>query len=75
LPDPERQKIIRTLRAFELPTTLPADFPKKKILEAIRFDKKFTQGAVRFVIASAIGTAHLSTDVTMDDLEAAVAKL
>ena len=75
LPDPERQKIIRTLRTFELPTTLPADFPKEKILEAIRFDKKFTQGAVRFVVASAIGTAHLSTDVTMDDLEAAIGKL
>ena len=75
LPDTERQKIIRTLRAFELPTTLPADFPKEKILEAIRFDKKFTQGAVRFVVASAIGTAHLSTDVTMDDLEAAIGKL
>ena len=75
LPDPEREKIIRTLRSFELPTTLPRDFPKEKILEAIRFDKKFTQGAVRFVVASAIGTAHLSADVTMDDLATAIGKL
>lgn len=75
LPAPDREKIIRTLRAFELPTTLPPDFPKEKILEAIRFDKKFTQGAVRFVVLSAIGTAHLATDVTMEDIAAAIRKL
>jgi 3-dehydroquinate synthase len=75
LPPPDRAKIIRTLRAFELPTTLPADFPKEKILEAIRFDKKFTQGAVRFVVLSAIGAAHLATDVMMDDIERAIGRL
>ena len=75
LPEPDREKVIRTLRAFELPTTLPPDFPKEKILEAIRFDKKFTQGAVRFVVISAIGTARLATDVTMGDIEAAIRQL
>jgi 3-dehydroquinate synthase len=75
LPEPDRERIIRTLRAFELPTTLPPDFPTEKILEAIRFDKKFTQGAVRFVVVSAIGTAQLATDVTMVDIEAAVSEL
>jgi 3-dehydroquinate synthetase len=75
LPEAQREKIIRTLRSFQLPTTLPANFPKEKILEAIRFDKKFTQGAVRFVVVSAIGTAHLATDVTMEDIEAALRQL
>ncbi len=75
LPEPDREKIIRMLRSFELPTTLPADFPKDKILEAIRFDKKFAQGAVRFVVVPAIGSAHLATNVTMDDIEAAVGEL
>lgn len=75
LPESDREKIIRTLQSFELPTTLPADFSKEEILEGIRFDKKFTQGAVRFVVVSAIGTAHLATDVTMEDIERAVAKL
>jgi 3-dehydroquinate synthase len=75
LPEPERARIIKTLQSFELPTRLPADFPKGKILEAVRFDKKFTQGAVRFVVLPAIGSAHLATDVTLDDIEAAVAKL
>ena len=75
LPEPDREKIIRTLRSFELPTTLPANFPKEKILDAIRFDKKFTQGAVRFVVVSAIGTAQLAPNVTMEDIDAAVAEL
>jgi 3-dehydroquinate synthase len=75
LPEPDREKIIATLRSFELPTTLPPGFPKERILEAIRFDKKFTGGAVRFVVVSAIGTAHVAMDVTMDDIAAAVGKL
>jgi 3-dehydroquinate synthase len=75
LSETEREKIVRTLQSFELPTRLPADFPKEKILETIRFDKKFAQGAVRFVVVSAIGSARLATDVTMEDIEAAVGKL
>jgi 3-dehydroquinate synthase len=75
LTEPERRQIVETLRGFELPTRLPADFPREKILEAIRFDKKFTGGAVRFVVTPAIGSALLATDVTMEDIEAAVATL
>ena len=72
LSEAARDRIIRTLQSFELPTRLPPDFPRAKILEAIRFDKKFAQGAVRFVVVPAIGFARLATDVTMDDIEAAV---
>jgi 3-dehydroquinate synthase len=75
LPEAERKRIVRTLEAFELPTRLPADFPKEKIQSAIRFDKKFTAGEVRFVVASKIGSARLVADVTMTDIEAAIAAL
>ncbi len=75
LPEAERQKIVEALRAFELPTRLPADFPREKILEAIRFDKKFARGEVRFVVVPAIGSARLVTDVTMDDITIAVKQL
>jgi 3-dehydroquinate synthase len=72
LSEAEREKIIRTLQSFELPIRLPADFPREKILDAIRFDKKFAQGAVRFVVVPAIGSARLAEDVTMGDIEGAV---
>jgi 3-dehydroquinate synthase len=75
LSEMERERIIRTLQSFELPTRLPAEFPKEKILEAIRFDKKFVQGKMRFVVVPAIGSARLATDVTMADIEAAMGKL
>lgn len=75
LAENERDRILTTLRAFDLPTRLPADFPREKILEAIRFDKKFERGEVRFVVTSAIGSARLATDVTMKDIEAAVGQL
>ena len=71
----ERERIIRTLQSFELPTELPADFPKEEILKAVRVDKKFEGGAVRFVVVPAIGSARIATDVTMEDIGAAVARL
>lgn len=75
LSEAEREKIIKTLRSFELPTRLPADFPKEEILKAVRVDKKFERGAIRFVLVPAIGSARLATDVTMEDIEGAVARL
>ena len=36
LPEADRERIVRTLEAFELPTRLPADFSKEKIQGAIR---------------------------------------
>jgi 3-dehydroquinate synthase len=71
----ERERIVRTLEKFELPTRLPADFPKQKIHNAIRFDKKFSQGEVRFVVSPKIGSAQLVADVTMKDIEAALEKI
>jgi 3-dehydroquinate synthase len=75
LPEEERAGIVRTLDAFELPTRLPADFPKGEILGAVAFDKKFARGEVRFVVVPAIGSARLTKDVTLADIEAAVEKL
>jgi 3-dehydroquinate synthase len=75
LSDAERERIVRTLEAFELPTRLPADFPREKIRSAIRFDKKFAQGQVRFVVVPKIGSAQLVTNVTMADIEAALEKI
>jgi len=75
LPETERAQIIRALETFKLPVRLPADFPKERITSAIRFDKKFSQGEVRFVVAPQIGSARLGTDVTMEDIEAGITVL
>jgi 3-dehydroquinate synthase len=75
LSEADRERIVRTLEAFELPTRLPGDFPKEKIQNAIGFDKKFERGEIRFVVAPKIGSARLAADSTMKDIEAAIAEL
>jgi 3-dehydroquinate synthase len=58
-----------------LPTKLPANFARKEILDALKFDKKFESGKVRFVITPKIGSAELSDDVTIEDIREAVDQL
>jgi 3-dehydroquinate synthase len=75
LAETQRERIIGTLQAFDLPTRLPSNFPREKILEAIRFDKKFERQEVRFVVTPGIGSARVATDVRMEDIAAAVKQL
>jgi 3-dehydroquinate synthase len=71
----EQDVIIKLLEKFELPTSLPRDLPREKILEALKFDKKFERGEIRFVVTPKIGSVNLSRDVTMDDIREAVDQL
>ncbi len=75
LPQDQRDAIVDLLRRFELPTHLPRDFPREKIFEALPYDKKFESGNIRFVVTPRIGSAHLSSDVTLNDIREAVASL
>ena len=75
LPKDQRDAIADLLSAFELPTRLPANFPREKILNALQFDKKFQGGKVRFVVTPAIGSARLFSDATMEDIRDAIDQL
>jgi 3-dehydroquinate synthase len=75
LPRDQRNAIVDLLRRFDLPTQLPKDFPREKIFDAVPYDKKFESGKIRFVVTSGIGSAHVSSDVTLDDIREAVARL
>ncbi len=75
LPEKQRNAIVDLLQKFELPTKLPPNFPRQKIFDALKFDKKFEHGEIRFVVTSQIGSAKLSRDVAMDDLRTAVERL
>jgi 3-dehydroquinate synthase len=71
----QRAAIVDLLERFGLPTQLPPKFPRKKILNAIKFDKKFEGGKVRFVVTPRIGTARITNDVTLNDIREAVKQL
>jgi 3-dehydroquinate synthase len=75
LPKQERKQIADLLRKFGLPIQLPKDLSREKILEALKLDKKFMHGRIRFVVVPKIGSAQLSEDVTTDDIREAVEKL
>jgi 3-dehydroquinate synthase len=71
----QRDAVIDLLRRFDLPTCLPKGFPRNKIADAVKFDKKFQSGKIRFVVTPGIGSAHLSREVTMADIREAIEEL
>jgi 3-dehydroquinate synthase len=75
LPPDQRDSIMDLLERFELPTRLPKDFAGEKIFDALKFDKKFEHGKVRFVVTPQIGAAFLTSDVTVDDIREAINEL
>ena len=75
LPPRQRDAVVDVLRRFELPTRLPKNFPRDKIFDALKFDKKFKGGKIRFVVASKIGAAQVSRNVTTEDIREAIDRL
>jgi 3-dehydroquinate synthase len=71
----QRAAIVDLLVRFKLPTRLPQNFPRKKILDAVKFDKKFEAGKIRFVVTPRIGAAYVADNVTLDDIRQAVESL
>ncbi|MFL6536922.1 MAG: 3-dehydroquinate synthase [Chthoniobacterales bacterium] len=74
-PADERQQVVELLHLVGLPTLLPDDVSREAVFDAVRFDKKFCGGEVRFVVTPRLGEAHLSRDVTLDDIQEAIAGL
>ena len=75
LPADQRAAIVDLLERFTLPTRLPPKFPRKKILDAVKFDKKFEDGKIRFVVTPGIGAAYVADNVTLADIREATENL
>ena len=75
LPPDQCAAIVDLLERFGLPTRLPPKFPRQKIFDALKFDKKFEAGKVRFIVTPRIGVAYVAKEVTLDDIRDAVKKL
>jgi 3-dehydroquinate synthase len=75
LPSDQRDAVVDLLQRFELPTRLPRNFSREKIFDALKFDKKFEDENVRFVVTPRISTARLTDDVTFDEIRKAVNQL
>ena len=77
LPTGEFCRLVMALDSWDLPTRLNEALPAAEVLRALRLDKKFEGGRVRFVLLDRLGEARLSApdEVTWDDLQAAVGSL
>jgi len=71
----ERDDVVSLLKQFELPTQLPAEVDRERIIATVVHDKKFLGGKIRFVVTPRIGEAHVSNDVTMEDIREAIEEL
>jgi 3-dehydroquinate synthase len=68
----QRDEVVDLLKKSSLPTQLPPEVDREKIIGAIAHDKKFLAGKILFVVTPKIGEAHVSTDVTADDIREAI---
>ena len=68
-------RIIALLEQFSLPLTLSDDIKTETILEKLTRDKKFESGAIKFVLLDKLGSAFVSSDITVDDLVEAIESL
>lgn len=71
----ECQTVEACLDFYSLPKTLPAEITTASIMDALKTDKKFAAGEVRFVLVPRLGQAVVSRAVTLADIHAAVEAL
>jgi 3-dehydroquinate synthase len=68
-------KILGLLERFKLPLILPDTITTAAVMEKLARDKKFSAGAIRFVLLDAPGSARVSHDITRADLHEAIEHL
>ncbi len=71
----DSRAILELLSAFDLPLVLPSTITTAQVMEKLGRDKKFDQGAIRFVLLRAPGDAFVSQDVTREAMERAIEDL
>ena len=68
----ESQLLLDALARFQLPLRLPEDISTESLMAALRTDKKFAQGQVRFVLCPRLGEAFVSQEVTLEEIRGVV---
>ncbi|MEO5912896.1 MAG: 3-dehydroquinate synthase [Luteolibacter sp.] len=65
-------KVIALLEKFHLPLVLSPEIATETVMEKLARDKKFSSGAIRFVVLDALGSAKVINTVTAEDLREAI---
>jgi 3-dehydroquinate synthase len=75
LPLDEAKKVRAALSAFDLPLQLPQEVSSEALMNALRRDKKFDSGSIRFVLTRSLGSAFVSKEITEDDVRRVIGNL
>ena len=68
----DSEKVIGLLDKYHLPLVLRASITTDTVMEKLARDKKFSAGAIRFVVLDALGSAKVIDTVTAEDLREAI---
>jgi 3-dehydroquinate synthase len=68
LPLDQAKKVRAALCAFDLPIQLPPETPSEALMNALRRDKKFESGSIRFVLTRSLGSAFVSREISEGDI-------
>ncbi|MEM7144054.1 MAG: 3-dehydroquinate synthase [Verrucomicrobiota bacterium] len=75
LSDDDAAIVNKLLDQFQLPQTLDDDITTDDILAALKTDKKFKAGQIRFVLLRSFGDAFVSSDVSLEHITTAIESL
>ncbi len=75
LPVAQSERVEKLLDQFQLPRVLSPTFQTQKILDLMMRDKKFAEGAIRFVLLRDLGEAFVSSEVALEDIRREVDRL
>lgn len=65
-------RVIALLERYHLPLLLKPQITTATVMEKLARDKKFSAGAIRFVVLDGLGSAKVISAVTADDLRDAI---
>lgn len=74
-PAADSQRILNFLKTFQLPLVLPTEITTETIMAKLQRDKKFSGGAIKFVLLTSAGAAKLSDEVKLDDIRESIEHL
>jgi 3-dehydroquinate synthase len=75
LPEEDAARISSALGVYKLPLRLDASIATDAIFSALKKDKKFAAGGIRFVLLRKLGDAFVSDAVTEADIRGAIERL
>ena len=75
LPEEDAARISSALGIYKLPLRLDASIATDAIFSALKKDKKFAAGGIRFVLLRKLGDAFVSDAVTEADIRGAIERL